>query len=73
MPDWYSRPSPYVLLILGAITFFGAVISTYTGKSWGRFGGFVYRAKEPKQFWQLVAIYYLGSVIFIGMFLYAVT
>ena len=70
MPDLLSllRP-PYIFLILGVISFSGAVVSTYTGKSWGRFGGFVYRAKEPKQFWWLVATYYLIGAWFIGYFL----
>jgi hypothetical protein len=73
MPDLYSliRP-PYIFLILGTISFFGAVVSTYTGKSWGRFGGFVYRAEEPKQFWWLVATYYFVGVWFIAYFLYEV-
>jgi hypothetical protein len=29
----------------------------------------VYRAKEPGVFWGVVAIYYLGGVLFIGIFL----
>jgi hypothetical protein len=71
MPDLPSllRP-PYLWLIVGVISFSGAVVSTCTGKSWGRFGGVIYRAEEPKQFWWLVGIYYLGGVIFIiGYFL----
>jgi hypothetical protein len=73
MPDLRSllRP-PYIFLILGVISFSGAVVSTCTGKSWGRFGGFVNRAEEPKQFWWLVATYYLIGVWFIGIFLYKV-
>jgi len=71
MPDLPSllRP-PHLYLILGVISFSGAVVSTCTGKSWGRFGGFVYRAEEPNQFWWLVATYYLIGVCFIGYFLY---
>ncbi len=73
MPDLPSllRP-PYLYLILGAISFSGAVVSTCTGKSWGRFGGFVYRAEEPNQFWWLVATYYLIGVGFIGVLMYKV-
>lgn len=37
-----------------------AVLGTCTGEAWARFGRVVYRAKEPKQFWRLIAIYYLG-------------
>jgi hypothetical protein len=74
MPNWYSHQikSPYYFLILGVISFSGAVVSTCTGKSWGRFGGFVYRAEEAKQFWWLVATYYLVGICFIGYFLYQV-
>ena len=65
------RP-PYVLLIFGAFSLFLAVAGTCTGEAWARFGQVVYRAKEPKQFWRLVAMYYLGGVCFIGYFLYKV-
>jgi hypothetical protein len=66
MPDWYSD---YIYLILGVIFFSGAVVSTFTGKTWVRFSGLVYRAKEPGVFWCVVAIYYLGGVFCIGNFL----
>ena len=29
----------------------------------------VYRAIEPRQFWWVVAMYYVGAVLFIGIFL----
>jgi len=69
MPDWYSRQieSPYYFLILGVILFSAAVVWTYIGKAKTRFSGWVYRAEEPTQFWWVVAIYYLGSVLFIGI------
>jgi cytochrome b561 len=66
MSEWHSQ---YIYLILGVITLSGAVVSTYTGKTWARFGGWVYRAKEPNDFWWVVAIYYFGGVLFIGIFL----
>jgi hypothetical protein len=66
MADWWSH---YIYLILGVISFSGAVISTYTGKTRGRFTGWVYRAKEPDVFWFAVAVYYVGGVLFIGGFL----
>ena len=71
--DPLLRP-PLIYLVLGVITLSVAVVSTCTGKTWGRFGGWVwvYRAKEPNEFWWVVAIYYLGSVLFIGIFLYKV-
>jgi cytochrome c biogenesis protein CcdA len=69
MPDLFSDP-PYILLILGFGLFFGAVVSTCTGKTLARFRGLVYRAKDPSDFWWVVTIYFLGAVLFIGLFLY---
>ena len=66
MPDWYSH---CIYLILGLILFSGAVVSTCTGKARTRFSGGVYRAIEPRQFWWVVAMYYVGAVLFIGIFL----
>jgi len=69
-PDWYSRQgSPYILLVLGFVLLFGAVVSTCTGVTLARFRGLVYRAKEPNEFWWIVAIYFVGGVLFIGTFL----
>jgi hypothetical protein len=67
MPDWYSH---YIYLILGIISFSGAVVSTCTGKTSARTGRWIDRAKEPKTFWWVVAIYYLGAVLFVGLYLH---
>jgi hypothetical protein len=73
MPDLHSlQTSPYYYLILGIILFSLGVLWTCIGKARARFGGWVYRAQEPTQFWLVVAVYYLGGVIFIGYFLYKV-
>jgi hypothetical protein len=72
MPDWFSRPTPYVLLIFGVISVFAAVVWTCTGKAWIRFHGWVYRAEEPNRFWLEVVTYFLIGVCFIGYFLYEV-
>jgi len=67
---WYSRQSPpYILLILGFVLLFGAVVSTCTGVTLARPRGLVYRAKDPSDFWWVVTIYFLGGVLFIGIFL----
>jgi hypothetical protein len=67
MSDWYSH---YNYLVIGVIFFSGAVVSTCTGKTWGRYSrGLVCRAKEPKVFWGIVATYYVGGVVCIGTFL----
>jgi len=63
---------PYGLLAFGVFSLFMAVAGTCTGEAWARFGQRVYRDKEPKQFWRLIAIYYLGAVCLIGYFLFKV-
>jgi len=70
MPS-HSRPL-YGLLIFGAFSLFLAVVGTCTGEAWARFGRVVCRAKEPKQFWGLIAMQYLGGVFLIGYFLYKI-
>ncbi len=47
IPDWYSQN---IYLILGMLLIFGALASTYTGKTRSRFSGWVYRAEEPGVF-----------------------
>ena len=71
MPDSYSGP-PYGLLVFGVFLLFIAVVGTYTGKAWARFGQQVHRAKQPKEFWWVIAMQYLGGVGFIGYYLYKV-
>jgi hypothetical protein len=53
--------APYIFLILGVISIFGAIVSTCTGKTWAGTGRTISRAKEPSEFWWIVAIYYLGG------------
>jgi hypothetical protein len=69
MPDLASvLRSPQTFLILGIISFSGAVVSTCAGKTSARTGRIIYRAKEPSEFWWVVAIYYLGGLLFIGLY-----
>ena len=63
---------PYALFIFGVFSLLLAVVGTCTGEAWARFGRVVYRDKEPKEFWSLIAIYYLGGVCLIAYFLYKV-
>ena len=67
MPDWYLH---YIYLILGIISFCAAVVWTCTGKARTRFHSWVYRAQEPLVFWLVVATYYLGALLFIGLYLH---
>jgi hypothetical protein len=73
MPDWFSRPikSPYVFLIIGISLFAAALVYMYTGKASTRYR-WVYRTKEPHEFWWAVAMWCLGGVFFVGIFLYMV-
>ena len=73
--EWWHTPisSPYYFLVFGLIRFIAAVVSTWTGKTYGRYGrGLASRAKEPTDFWWTVAVYYISGICFIGYFLYEV-
>jgi len=63
---------PYFYLILGIISLIVGVVSTCTGVVWARFGRVIYRAKQPKEFWEDVVACYLIGLCFIGYFLYQV-
>jgi hypothetical protein len=73
MADWNSQiNSPYYFLIVGVISLCVAVVSTFTGKIYGRYGGWASRAKDPTEFWWTVAIAYIGGVCFIACFLWKI-
>jgi len=63
---------PYYYLILGIISLSVGVVSTCTGVTWACFGRVIYRAEQPKAFWEDVIACYLIGVCFIGYFLYKV-
>jgi hypothetical protein len=63
---------PHYFLILGLISLSVGVVSTFTGVTWARFGRVIYRAKQPKEFWEDVVACYLIALCFIGYFLYQV-
>jgi hypothetical protein len=59
MPDLHSFLAlRFMYLAFGIISFFAAVSGVSTGKVSGRFV-WVYRAKDPKTFWALVATFRL--------------
>lgn len=63
--------SHHISLILGIISFSGGVVSTCIGKTRAPHARrTVYRSKEPSTFWWLVAMYYLGALLFVGRYLY---
>jgi len=49
-----------------------ALAGTLVGKLPGRFGEVASRAKDPKQYWSALAIYYSLGLGFIGYYLYSV-
>lgn len=63
---------PYFYLILGIIFLAVGAVSTCTGVVWARFGRVIYRAKQPKEFWEDVVACDLIGLCFIGYFLYQV-
>jgi hypothetical protein len=52
--------------------FITAVAGTCAGKLPGRFGEVAHSAKDPKQYWSALAIYYLAGLGFIGYYLYKI-
>lgn len=70
-PTLYSfESSPIYYLLIGTVCFFVALASAFSGKSWGRFRGVVYRDKEPRKFWELVIVYFLIGLCFVAYALY---
>jgi hypothetical protein len=52
-------------LIFGVGLLFFGVVYTCMGESYERFYGWIYRSKEPKEFWWSIATYYLLGIVFI--------
>ncbi len=61
---------PYFMV--GVAFLAAAVASMCIGKTFGRSGGVVSRAKEATQFWWGVVIYFLAAIVSIGIYLYEV-
>jgi ABC-type microcin C transport system permease subunit YejB len=57
-------------LILGTVLMAMALIFTLTGRCLVKYQGIVNRDKDPKTFWQNVAVYYLLGLLFLGLYLY---
>jgi energy-coupling factor transporter transmembrane protein EcfT len=60
-------------LLIGIVLLIIAVVFTLTGETVERYRGMVYRAEEPKRFWWDVALFYLGGIFFIGLYLYNIS
>jgi len=61
-----------IALFCGVLMLVMAVGGTFAGKLPGRFGEVASRAKDPKQYWSGLAIYYLAAIGLIGYYLYTV-
>jgi hypothetical protein len=57
--------SAFLVISLGAH-------SIATGRTWVRFGGWAYRANEPKTFWWNVAVLFLIGLFLLGCCLHKV-
>jgi hypothetical protein len=61
-------------LLVGIVLLLVAVVFTLAGESlqgWGR--PVVARAEEPKRFWWDVALFYLGGIFFIALYLFGIS
>jgi cell division protein FtsW (lipid II flippase) len=63
--SWFTKPMPHGWLVFGVCLIFLGVVYTCMGESYERFYGWIYRSKEPKEFWWSVATYYLLGIFFI--------
>jgi len=72
MPSDLNPRMPFICLLAGMVVCFLTLVGASTGKVWAKFQGWVYRAKEPKWFWFLVAVYFLIGVGLIGCYFYLV-
>jgi hypothetical protein len=59
---WFSKPVPHALLLFGAVLIFLGAVYTCMGESYEKFHGWIYRSKEPKEFWLSIAGYYLTGI-----------
>jgi hypothetical protein len=68
----YREPPPYGLLLFGIFSLFLAVGGILTGEAPARGVGMIDRNKQPKRFWQVIALYLVGGVLLISWFLWSV-
>jgi len=60
----------HTFLVLGAVLMVMVLIFTGTGRCLVKYQGIVNRAKDPKAFWQSVAVYFLLGLLSLGLYLY---
>jgi hypothetical protein len=69
MTTWHSQLPPHILAVVGLLSLLAASVFTFTGKVWVRFNGWVYRAKEPRTYWEEVAAYGVVGVALVASYL----
>jgi hypothetical protein len=60
-------------LLVGIILLVVAVVFTLAGESLEPFGRRVSRAEEPERFWRDVALFYLGAIFYIALYLFNIS
>jgi len=68
----YLMARHHVFLILGIVLMVMALIFTLTGRCLVKYRGIIYRADDPKTFWQNIALYCLLGLLCLGLYLYTV-
>lgn len=66
----YLIDSQHRLLLIGIVLLVVAAVFTLTGESFERLGRTASRAEEPKRFRWNVAMFYLGGIFCIALYLY---
>jgi hypothetical protein len=61
--DWWHRPWPTGVLIVGWLMLILGAVSTYTGKTYIR--GVTDKAKDPVSYWLILAMQYVFGLFFI--------
>ena len=69
----YLIDEQHRFLLIGIVLLVIAVVFTLAGETLERGYGMVDRAEEPNRFWWNVAMFYLGGLLFIGVFLYKIS
>jgi hypothetical protein len=71
-PDHFSYliDRQHRFLLIGIVLLVMTVVFTLSGETLERYYGLVSRSEEPKRFWWSVALYFLGGLFFIGLYLY---
>ena len=70
--DWhaYLMARHHTDLVFGTVLMGVVFVSMLTGRSLVKYRGIVSRAKDPKTFWQSIALYFVLGLVFFGLYIY---